>query len=286
MNTAKRLVLSEDDVQDIELTIPEDDILIDTPVVVDEPVVDTEPEVKEEVVVNAYTDMLQDLLRKQWDVINSADGIIATIDAESAEVNKEDVKAILSKLVDDTTVAIGMVTKALGVVDPSQEKLMDQGVAKAEEVISTDAPSTEDVTIKDDEIIPVDESANKTLKEDASDWSAVDFSDSEYYDRFWEEECFYQLQYLWENAEDYADDENIQELDNLSAEEIKDIVKDAASEVRNSDYLWEEINERIQDEIQDALSRFLDERRDTPTVEIGSDDSVGEINIEGSIEGE
>ena len=261
MNTAKRLVLSEDDIQDVELTLPEDDIVIDAPVI--EPVIETEPEteVKEEVVVNAYTDMLQDLLRKQWDVINSADGIIATIDLESAEVNKEDVKAILNKLVEDTTVAIGMVTKALGVVDPSQEELMDKGIEKAEEVINQE---------------PIEESVKEPLSEDASDWRAVDFSNSDYYDRFWQEECFYQLQYFWENAEDYADDEDIQELDNLSTDEIKDIIIDAAEEVRNSDYLWEEINERIQDEVLDSLHRKMDALRNTPTVELGGTEKEGE----------
>jgi Glu-tRNA(Gln) amidotransferase subunit E-like FAD-binding protein len=262
MATAKRLILSEDDTKDVELTLPDDDVVVvDTPEVlpVEEPVV--EPEVKEEVVVNAYTDMLQDLLRKQWDVINSADGIMATIEAESADINKEDVKSILQKLVEDTTVSIGMVTKALGVVDPSQEELMDQGVAKAEEVINQE---------------PIEESVKEPLSEDASDWRAVDFSSSDYYDRFWQEECFYQLQYFWENAEDYADDEDIQELDNLSTDEIKDIIIDAAEEVRNSDYLWEEINERIQDEVLDSLHRKMDELRNTPTVELGDTEKEGE----------
>ena len=150
---SKRLTLAEDDVtlDDVVLTLPEDDIVIpnvpeELPVEpVEEPVV---TEVAPEVVTSAYTDMLQDLLRKQWDVINSADSIIATIDSESAEVNKEDVKAILGKLVEDTTVAIGMVTKALGVVDPSQEELMNQGVAKAEEVISGAADKTKETIEK------------------------------------------------------------------------------------------------------------------------------------------
>lgn len=277
----RRLVLSEEDSDVLDIVEPEEATLVlDTPV--EDVVVAEEPNVEPDVVTNAYTDMLQDLLRKQWDVINSADGIIATLSQEeSGAVNKEDIKAILSKLVDDTTVAIGMVTKALGVVDPSQEELMNQGVEKAEGVISKDVPSPdgvifdlsdgsgepEEVLVKDGEVTPVEENV-KPLNEDASDWRAVDFSGDDYYDRFWEEECFYQLQYFWENMEDYSDEEDIQELDNLSTEDIEEIVRDAASEVRDSDYLWEEINERIQDEVRDALSRKLDELRNTPTVEI------------------
>lgn len=266
---SKRLVLAEDEIpmDDLTLTLPEDDgvLVINGP---EEPVElpveeipEDKPEVSPEVVTNAYTDMLQDLLRKQWDVINSADGIIATIDSEAGEINKDDVKAILGKLVEDTTVAIGMVTKALGVVDPSQEELIDQGVAKAEEVINQE---------------PIEESIEEPLKEDASDWRAVDFSDSDYYERFWQEECFYQLQYLWENADDWEEDEDIQELDNLSTEDIKEIVINAAEEVRNSVYLWEEINGCIDNATRDALSRKLEELHNTPTVDIGVDDKEGE----------
>lgn len=259
----RRLVLSEEDSDILDIVEPEEATLVlDTPV--EDVVVAEEPNVEPDVVTNAYTDMLQDLLRKQWDVINSADGIIATLSQEESDVvNKEDIKAILSKLVDDTTVAIGMVTKALGVVDPSQEELMNQGVEKAEEVINQE-PIKEDIEKHDE------------LNEDASDWKAVDFSGDEYYDRFWEEECFYQLQYLWENMDDYPDDEDIQELDNLSTEDIEDIVRDAASEVRNYDYLWEELNECIMKELKDALYRKFEELRNTPTVEIELDKPEGE----------
>ena len=271
---SKRLTLAEDDVtlDDVVLTLPEDDIVIpnvpeELPVEpVEEPVV---TEVAPEVVTSAYTDMLQDLLRKQWDVINSADSIIATIDSESAEVNKEDVKAILGKLVEDTTVAIGMVTKALGVVDPSQEELMNQGVAKAEEVISSE---------------PVTESVEQPLMEDnSSAWNTVSFENDPYYERFWEEECFYHLQYLWENAEEYEDDENIQWLDELSSQEIYDICHSAAEEVRDSDYLWEEISERVQDDTEAALADYVSTLRNTSTVNINLGDL---INSEENIKGE
>ena len=278
----KKLVLNEDDIEitnDFDLDAVKDEVnpldviskaeqdaLASGEVIYDENGnVETEPEVPQETVVNAYSGLLQDLLRKQWDVINAADGIMATVDGEAADINKEDVKSILQKLVDETTVSIGMVTKALGVVDPSQEELMNKGVEKAEEVIS-DTPKEE----------PVEESV-KPLKEDNSEeWKKVDFSDSDYYDRFWQEECFYQLQYYWENLEDYEDDEDIRILDVLSADEIKDIVIDAAEEVRNSDYLWEEINERIQDEIRDSISRKAEEIRNTPTVEIDLSNTEGE----------
>ena len=135
----RRFVLKEDfEDETIPVEFPVDEVDILPVLPEEEPIVDAVPEeIPEEVAVSAYTDMLQDLLRKQWDVINSADSIIATISAEEATgVNNEDVKAILKKFVEETTVSIGMVTKALGVVDPSQEELMDQGVEKAEEVIN------------------------------------------------------------------------------------------------------------------------------------------------------
>ena len=122
-----------------EVKFVDDDVFYsDEPVPVDLPPVETpvEPVVEPEVVHNAYTDIMQDLLRKQWDVINACDGIIATLATEeNANFDKEAVTSVLRSLADDITASVGMTTKAMSVVDPTQDELMKEGERKAEDAI-------------------------------------------------------------------------------------------------------------------------------------------------------
>ena len=233
----RRFILKEDiDEEPIPLDISFEEVPTEVQAL-EEPVIEILPEeVPEEVAANAYTDLLQDLLRKQWDVINSADSIIATMDAQETEVNTEDVKAILNKLVEDTTVSIGMVTKALGVVDPSQEELMDQGVEKAEEVISSE---------------PIEES----LKEDYNAITDVSFSDYPYYKRYWMEEARYNLESLLEYYDEDGD-ENGLIIDSLTDSQIKDICETVANDISSYDGLWEQANEIICEIIQNELPKY------------------------------
>lgn len=264
-----RFVLSEDESDSLVLEVPAEPIVVEPEiipeVIPEEPIV--EPEVPEEVVTNVYSDMLQDLLRKQWDVINAADSIIATMTSEESGINKEDAVAILKKLVDDTTISIGMVTKALGVVDPSQEDLMNQGVAKAEEVIGGEEPV--DATVEDEEIV------EENLKEDIHDeFNQVNFSSREYYNRYWEEEALYQLEYILDNLDDYEDDDVEKEIENLMSDDIISICETAADAVRNSDYIWEQIGECIRDSIIDSLAAIQKERENTPLVDLNNTDNT------------
>lgn len=252
----RRLVLSEDGIEDVGLILPEDDALIISDDIVPEVVVD-EPEVKDEIIVNAYSDLLQDLLRKQWDVINAADAIIATIDTESSEINKEDVKAILGKLVDDTTVSIGMVTKALGTVDPSQEELMDQGIEKAEEVI-TQEPIEESIE-KTNEIV------EKHLKEDFNEeFRKIDFSNEEYWRRYWLEESLYQFDYITGDTEYFDFDEENEQLfeaflESLTKEDIEDILTGCADELGDDSRISEVISEDAYETVYNHISNAFDE---------------------------
>lgn len=278
----KRLVLNEDLVDELEIE-PIEEIPVD--VIPEEPVL-VEPEVKPEIVKSMYVDMLQDLLRKQWDVINASDSLVSTIDSEeSPAFDKEKVTAILKKLSEDITVAIGMTTKAMAVVDPSQEELMNIGVEKADEVIETSSEDVPDpdgvtfdlsdgsgepveVTVKDGEIV------EESLDEDIHDeFKAVDFSGEEYYDRYWEEEALYNLEYRLDNIEDEDEDSIYREIENLTASQIMDICRDAADSVRNSDYLWEQVREIIDDSIDSSLSEIQKERESSPVVEIGAEEN-------------
>ena len=123
-----------------EVKFVDDDVFYsDEPVQVDLPPVepDLPPVVEPEVIHNAYNDVMQDLLKKQWDVINACDGIIATLSTEeNIAFDKEAVTSILRALADDITSSIGMTTRAMSVVDPTQDELMKEGERKADDMIN------------------------------------------------------------------------------------------------------------------------------------------------------
>jgi len=138
-----------------EVKFADDDVFYsDEPVPVDLPPVepDLPPVVEPEVVHNAYNDVMQDLLKKQWDVINACDGIVATLSTEeNITFDKEAVTSILRTLADDITASIGMTTKAMSVVDPTQDELMKEGERKADDVINA----------SEKEVVEVEESLNE-----------------------------------------------------------------------------------------------------------------------------
>ena len=101
----------------------------------------------DETVANAYSDLLQGILRKQWDVINAADGMLATMESqEMPGFDKEGTGDILRRVIERETESIGMITKAIGVVDPEQESAMDRGSDEAEAIIG-DSGSTQEPEI-------------------------------------------------------------------------------------------------------------------------------------------
>lgn len=149
----KRLKLSEDLIDDVIAAT------IDAAPVV-EPKAEAEPQpeqVSDETVANAYSDLLQDILRKQWDVINAADGMLATMESqEMPGFDKEGTGDILRKVIERETESIGMITKALGVVDPEQESAMDRGSDEAEAILG-DSGSAQEPEIIPDGILTLSE---------------------------------------------------------------------------------------------------------------------------------
>ena len=155
LNNKKKLL--KEDIEDELLVLPEEEPII-------EPVIDEIPaeevsleEPTEEVVQNAYSDMLQDLLQKQWEVINSCDSVIATFtDLEDLpETNKEELIAVLKSLSEETIKTVGITTKAMSLVDPKQEELMDAG----EEIANAAIENAEEVPEEEPEEEIIEESA-------------------------------------------------------------------------------------------------------------------------------
>lgn len=111
--------------------------------------ISTEVEVDSTIKDNAAAMMINDCIQRKWDDINTLKSLITTFDADKPTAYEEIIN-ILNQLVDDETVAVGMLSKASELVDDSSAELMQKGIEKAEDAIEE--------TKKADEESPVDES--------------------------------------------------------------------------------------------------------------------------------
>ena len=129
--------------ESLEEDIEEEDDLLELEEPMDEePIEDNieEPveEVTQEMADNAYLMQINDLIASEYAKIDNVKSIIATFDTEDAIQNNSEVISILNTFIDDTTISIGMLTKASELVDSDASSLMQQGIEKAEEVIGND----------------------------------------------------------------------------------------------------------------------------------------------------
>lgn len=95
----------------------------------------------EEIKKAALIQMINDTINSEWDSLNRVKSNIATLESEAPE--ESDIKEILNTILTEKTIHIGMLTKALSLLDEETQDLMDAGVEKAEEVISEPAKDLE-----------------------------------------------------------------------------------------------------------------------------------------------
>lgn len=89
-----------------------------------------EPKEDNEIKNNAMSSIIANEISNTYTSIDSIKSIIATISSEMPE--REDVVAILNQLVDDNTIHIGMLQKAMDLIDGKSSDLIDAGVESAE----------------------------------------------------------------------------------------------------------------------------------------------------------
>lgn len=89
----------------------------------------------------ALVQMINTTINSEWDSLNRIKSDIATLELEAPE--QEEIKEILKTILTEKTIHIGMLTKALSLLDEETQSLMDAGVEKAEEVISEPAKDLE-----------------------------------------------------------------------------------------------------------------------------------------------
>ena len=95
------------------------------------------PEPSEQVKTAALAAMINDTINAEWESLNRIKSDIATLELEAPE--ETEVKEILKTIQMEKTIHIGMLTKAVSLLDDETQNLMNARIEKAEEVISEPA---------------------------------------------------------------------------------------------------------------------------------------------------
>lgn len=106
--------------------VPEEEITVK------EPIEEVKPEIEE----SAFSQMILDAIQHEWDLISQINSIIATIDYDYKEDNKDDVLKILNEINDDSTINVGMLHKVSELISEDTANLLSSGIEKAEEIIN------------------------------------------------------------------------------------------------------------------------------------------------------
>lgn len=230
----------------------------------DDTVVDTvsNTEVSAEVAKNANSDMITDLMRQQWDIINSCDSAIATIEAQDGIENKDAILKIIHGLVDATTESIGLTTKILSIINPEQEKLMSAGEKKAEEVINSDEvteePKEESLQLREKSI----RGLGKKLEEEINSYDEDQefLRDLELYEKYWVLFALSDIENYRDNLDEDGEDALITTwIDSLSDDEYIDFATTVADRIRDNDYMWETISDISYEAVRDYVSDNMPE---------------------------
>lgn len=146
--------LLESDDKNLPDALPEEPITVSTS---EEAQVDSEAlesGVTEETINNATYIEVNNIIQSEFNSISEIKSLINTINEVGG---LENVKAILDEIVNETSIVVGMLNKALELVDDSHTTKVEEGEAKAEEVVS----NSENINIEDTE-----ESTKEVQKEE------------------------------------------------------------------------------------------------------------------------
>lgn len=96
----------------------------------------SEPKVDDSIKENAMSSIIANEISNTYLSIDAIKSIIATMSSEMPE--KEDVIAILNQLIDDKTLSVGMLQKAMDLIDGKTNDLIDSGVEVANDIAHND----------------------------------------------------------------------------------------------------------------------------------------------------
>lgn len=115
------------DVIEIDDIVPQDDIVI-------------EDEIPQEIKDNAVTSLLMDEIANLYASIDSLGSLIATFSSDNP---REDIISIINQIIDDRTIQVGMLQKAIDLINGKSVELVDAGI-EAAELISQQGTLTSD----------------------------------------------------------------------------------------------------------------------------------------------
>ena len=117
---------------------PEDKVEMDAnelpPVELDEPITVDMPEISEEDKVNGFINILSSEVSEIYNNLASLKSILVTLNSDLPE--RDDVKDIIEEVINERTIHVGMIQKAIDLLSENHEELVDIGEEKAEQIVS------------------------------------------------------------------------------------------------------------------------------------------------------
>ena len=107
----------------------------------------TSDDIDTEVIKNGFENAINNSIQNIWNLIADLNGLIASIDFDYKEENKDSIKEVLESTIDDLTVDIGMMYKVISMINAETSNLIDAGKEKADEIINNNSEdSTENIS--------------------------------------------------------------------------------------------------------------------------------------------
>lgn len=237
----RKFTLNEDiELDDVESMFDsaEDDVEL--------PLLDEPTEEQENI---GITQMLSDLIKDEWEAIDGYKSTIATLKSLGGN---EDIIKVLEDISTEEMIHVGELEKCLQIVAPEASEI-ETGHDEAEENI--EASNSDEV-----------ESDSEPIKEN------LDFSGKGYDDYivYWMDEALSEVEYL----KDDGDDDYSDMLRQLSDDAIEELCHTCALDITNSEYIWEQVNDRIRDCISENISEIFE--HDIHSTDINPEDVEGE----------
>lgn len=107
------------------------------PVELDKPIEVEAPKVDDETKSASFIDVLSMEMSETYNDISSLKSILTTLNVELPE--RDDIKDILNGIIDERTMHVGMIQKAIDMLNSEHKELLDAGEEKAEQIASEPA---------------------------------------------------------------------------------------------------------------------------------------------------
>ena len=136
----EKIILEEP--EDIEVDKVEMNVDELPPVELDKPITIEEPVISEEDKKNGFINMLSGELSETYSNLASLKSIVVTLDSDLPE--QKDVKDIIEEVINERTIHIGMLQKAIDLLSEDHKELVSAGEEKAEEIASEPIQDTQE----------------------------------------------------------------------------------------------------------------------------------------------